>query len=151
MRAPTPEIFSNCRKKGYNTRIVDIGGGFPVPYDSQSPRFVQLAKVIRSECTRLFPKDTELIAEPGRFMVATAASLVSEIIGKARRDGKIVVVPALGHLYTVAVAKGARGQFPVFSFEWVPRWKAERGAARIRTWLQAISQLAEKADQRGNS
>jgi len=31
----------------------------------------------------------ELIAEPGRFMVATAATLVSEIIGKARRDGKI--------------------------------------------------------------
>ena len=33
--------------------------------------------------------DVELIAEPGRFIVATAAMLVSEIIGKARRDGKI--------------------------------------------------------------
>ncbi|MDD5135582.1 MAG: type III PLP-dependent enzyme, partial [Phycisphaerae bacterium] len=40
-------------------------------------------------CKRLFPADVELIAEPGRFMVATAATLVSEIIGKARRDGKI--------------------------------------------------------------
>ena len=31
----------------------------------------------------------EILAEPGRFMVATAATLVSEIIGKARRDGKV--------------------------------------------------------------
>ena len=82
-------IFQTCRKKGYNTRIVDIGGGFPVPYDSGVPKFEQLAEIIASECARLFPEDTELIAEPGRFMVATAATLVSEIIGKARRDGKI--------------------------------------------------------------
>jgi ornithine decarboxylase len=85
----TAQIFETCRKKGYNTRIVDIGGGFPVPYDSHVPRFEQLAEIINSECKRLFPEDVELIAEPGRFMVATAAALVSEIIGKARRDGKI--------------------------------------------------------------
>jgi ornithine decarboxylase len=85
----TSEIFNDCRKKGYNTKIVDIGGGFPVPYDSQVPRFEQLAGIINSECKRLFPEDVELIAEPGRFMVATAATLISEIIGKARRDGKI--------------------------------------------------------------
>jgi len=83
------DIFQTCRKKGYNTRIVDIGGGFPVPYDSQVPKFEQLAEIIASECKRLFPEDVELIAEPGRFMVATTAVLVSEIIGKARRDGKI--------------------------------------------------------------
>ncbi len=85
----TSEIFNGSRKKGYDMKIVDIGGGFPVPYDSQVPRFEQLAGIINSECKRLFPQDTEIIAEPGRFMVATAAALVSEIIGKARRDGKI--------------------------------------------------------------
>jgi len=85
----TSEIFHDARKKGYNLRIVDIGGGFPVPYDSQVPKFERLAEIINSECKRLFPQDVELIAEPGRFMVATSATLVSEIIGKARRDEKI--------------------------------------------------------------
>ena len=85
----TSEIFHDSRKKGYNLKIVDIGGGFPVPYDLQVPRFEKLAAIIDSECKRLFPQDIEIIAEPGRFMVATAATLVSEIIGKARRDGKI--------------------------------------------------------------
>jgi ornithine decarboxylase len=70
-------------------KIVDIGGGFPVPYDSRVPQFEKLAGIINAECERLFPQDVELIAEPGRFMVATAAVLVSEIVGKARRDGKI--------------------------------------------------------------
>ena len=83
------EIFGDCRKKGYNLKIVDIGGGFPVPYDSRVPKFQKLAGIINSECERLFPRDIEIIAEPGRFMVATSAVLVSEIIGKARRDGKI--------------------------------------------------------------
>jgi len=85
----TSAIFNDARKKGYNLKIVDIGGGFPVPYDSRVPKFEKLAKVIDSECRRLFPKDAELIAEPGRFMVATAAVLISEIIGKARRDEKV--------------------------------------------------------------
>lgn len=87
--AITSEIFNDSRRKGYNLKIVDIGGGFPVPYDSQVPKFERLTEIINSECKRLFPQDVELIAEPGRFMVATSATLVSEIIGKARRDEKI--------------------------------------------------------------
>jgi ornithine decarboxylase len=85
----TSQIFNDARKKGHNLKIVDIGGGFPVPYDSQVPKFEKLAEVINAECDRLFPRDIEIIAEPGRFMVATTAVLVSEIIGKARRNGKI--------------------------------------------------------------
>jgi ornithine decarboxylase len=85
----TADIFCRCRDKGYNLKIVDIGGGFPAPYDSHVPKFEKLANIIDSECERLFPNDVEIIAEPGRFMVATAATLVSEIVGKARRDGKI--------------------------------------------------------------
>jgi ornithine decarboxylase len=85
----TSEIFHNARKKGFNLNLVDIGGGFPVPYDPQVPDFKQLAALLNSEFKRLFPDDIEILAEPGRFIVATAATLVSEIIGKARRDGKI--------------------------------------------------------------
>jgi ornithine decarboxylase len=87
--AITADIFHAARKKGYPLKIVDIGGGFPVPYDTQVPRFEELARIINAECQRLFPEDVEMIAEPGRFIVATAAMLITEIIGKARRDGKI--------------------------------------------------------------
>jgi len=63
----------------------------------------------------------------------------------AKRSEDIVVAPALGHLYTVASKKRGKRGYPVFDFHWVPRYLAERGAARIRIWLKVISKLAENA------
>jgi len=64
----------------------------------------------------------------------------------ARRNRDIVIVPALGHLYTVASEKKERGHYPVFSYHWVPLHLAKRGARRIRTWLETITKLAKDAD-----
>ncbi|MEM2971857.1 MAG: DNA topoisomerase I [Candidatus Bathyarchaeia archaeon] len=64
----------------------------------------------------------------------------------AKQDREIVVVPALGHLYTVAEESGGRNYYPVFSFRWVPRYVVERGTKQIRTWLEIISKLAKDAD-----
>ncbi len=64
---------------------------------------------------------------------------------QAFRDGKIVVVPALGHLYTVMSKKKGRS-YPVFDYQWVPRYLAERGASKIRIWVKVIAQLAKDAE-----
>ncbi len=82
-------ILNDARRKGFPLNLVDIGGGFPVPYDPGVPQFEKLGSILNSEFARLFPGDIEIVAEPGRFIVATAATLVSEIIGKARREGKV--------------------------------------------------------------
>ncbi|MCX5832580.1 MAG: type III PLP-dependent enzyme [Deltaproteobacteria bacterium] len=87
--AITSAILKDARQRGYHLKIIDIGGGFPVPYDAQMPEFEKLANVINAECQRLFPSDIEIIAEPGRFIAATAATLITEIVGKSRRDGKM--------------------------------------------------------------
>ena len=57
----------------------------------------------------------------------------------AKRDKEIVVIPALGHLYTVAEERKGRNYYPVFNFRWVQRYVAERGAKQIRTWIETIS------------
>jgi len=82
-------VLHDARRKGFPLNLVDIGGGFPVPYDPGVPQFERLAAILNSEFTRLFPVEIEILAEPGRFIAATTATLVSEIIGKARRDGKV--------------------------------------------------------------
>ncbi len=83
-------IFQEAKDRGYNKmNLLDIGGGFPAPYDSTVRPFSELAHKINVEIDRLFPKDVQILAEPGRFMVATAATAVSKIIGKAMRDGKV--------------------------------------------------------------
>jgi ornithine decarboxylase len=50
--------------------------------------FRELAKVINAEIERLFAPDIQILAEPGRFLVATAATSIARVIGKAVRDGK---------------------------------------------------------------
>jgi ornithine decarboxylase len=69
-------------------RILDIGGGFPVKYHPEVKSFRILAKKLNSEIKRLFPPDMQILAEPGRFLVANACTLVAKVIGKAFRDGK---------------------------------------------------------------
>ena len=83
-------IFREALDRGYTKMfLLDIGGGFPVPYDSTVRPFSELARIINRELERLFPKEIEILAEPGRFLVATACTAISKIIGKARRDGKL--------------------------------------------------------------
>lgn len=65
---------------------------------------------------------------------------------RAYRNGDLVVVPALGHLYTVASKRKVEFDCPVFDYHWVPRYLAERNASRIRVWLEVIAKLAEKAE-----
>src|SRR3989449_4263044 len=81
-------VLRESRSRGHEIKILDIGGGFPAPYNKHVKPFGALAKKINAEMARLFPKDIEILAEPGRFLVATAATSVARVIGKAVRDGK---------------------------------------------------------------
>ena len=83
------EIFKEARLRGF-TRMnqLDIGGGFPAPYDDNVKPLHELARILNDAISRLFPEDVAILAEPGRFLVATACTAVSEVIGKAHRDGR---------------------------------------------------------------
>ncbi|MGA2122519.1 MAG: type III PLP-dependent enzyme [Methanoregula sp.] len=75
-------------RTGRKIRILDIGGGFPVKYHPGIRSIRTLAKKLNAEIERLFPKDMQILAEPGRFLVANTCTLVAKVIGKAVRDGK---------------------------------------------------------------
>ena len=81
-------VMKESKVRGHEIKILDIGGGFPAPYNRYVRSFAALAKRINAEIDRLFPKDIEILAEPGRFLVATAATSVARVIGKAVRDGR---------------------------------------------------------------
>jgi len=82
-------IFSEAKTRGFDLKLLDIGGGFPAHYDDTVPAFKSLADTINTELDRLFPEPIEILAEPGRFLVASAATAVARIIGKAVRGGKL--------------------------------------------------------------
>jgi ornithine decarboxylase len=82
-------IFAEAKSRGFDLKLLDIGGGFPAHYDDTVPAFRSLAKTINTELDRLFPKPIEILAEPGRFLVASAATAIAQIVGKAIRGGKL--------------------------------------------------------------
>jgi len=81
-------VMAEARSRGHEIKILDIGGGFPVPYDRHVKPLGTLAGKINTEIRRLFARDIDILAEPGRFLVATAATSVARVIGRAVRDGK---------------------------------------------------------------
>jgi len=67
--------------------VVDIGGGFPVAYAEPVPAIENFCRPIREALAEL-PEGVKAIAEPGRFIAATAMTAVSSVMGKALRDGR---------------------------------------------------------------
>ena len=67
--------------------VLDIGGGFPVPYTDAVMPIDEFCAPIRAALAKL-PKHVRVIAEPGRFISAPAAIAVSTVMGKAKRDGR---------------------------------------------------------------
>ena len=110
-------ILKEAESRGHKINILDIGGGFPVKYNSKVKAFKTLAKKLNTEIDRLFPKTMEILAEPGRFMVANSATLVTKIIGKAVRDGKTCYYLDDGVYHTFSGIVFDHCQYPLKSFK----------------------------------
>lgn len=111
-------IFQEARDRGYTKmNLLDIGGGFPAPYDDSVKPFRELAKVINAELDRLFDDSIQVLAEPGRFLVATAGYSVSKVIGKAVRDGKpsYYINDGVYHTYSGVIFDHCH--YPILSFK----------------------------------
>ncbi|RLG77521.1 MAG: DNA topoisomerase I [Thermoprotei archaeon] len=85
-----------------------------------------------------------------------AASKIAQALG-LRFGGKIygvpfwegyfsgryyVVAPAAGHLFSL---KSNERDYPVFSYEWVPRWMSEKNAEHTKRYYMALQELAKSA------
>lgn len=116
------EISSNIiteveSRTGKIIKLLDIGGGFPVKYHPGVKSIRTLANQLNTEIDRLFPGKIQIMAEPGRFLVANACSLVSKVIGKAFRDGKPCYYINDGVYHTYSGQVFDHCNYPVLSFK----------------------------------
>ena len=84
-----PRLISSIDASGFDGVVLDIGGGFPVTYVEQVPSIEEFCKPIAEALNQQIRPDIKVISEPGRYIVASAVTLVCSIIGKSLRDGKI--------------------------------------------------------------
>lgn len=114
----TANIFQEARDRGYTKmNLLDIGGGFPAPYDASVRPFPELAKVINNELDRLFPKEIQVLAEPGRFLAAVSGTSIAAVIGKAVREGKTSYYINDGVYHTYSGVIFDHCKYPVHAFK----------------------------------
>ncbi|KAM3931410.1 ornithine decarboxylase 1 [Leptodactylus fuscus] len=76
-------VFDMGAELGFNMHLLDIGGGFPGSEDVKL-KFEEVTSVINPALDKYFPVDSgvQIIAEPGRYYVASAFTLAVNIIAK---------------------------------------------------------------------
>lgn len=73
--------FDEALAQGYSPFLLDIGGGFPGWDEPGQATFADHAADICEHLEKLFPSpNIQVIAEPGRFFVATAQALLTTVV-----------------------------------------------------------------------
>ena len=81
------EIFEEAAAAGMQLRIMDIGGGFPIPEPKVRFNWQEMLNQITARLDEDFP-GVEIWAEPGRFICGTAVNLITSVIGVTERGGQ---------------------------------------------------------------
>ncbi|XP_068192457.1 ornithine decarboxylase-like [Antennarius striatus] len=76
-------VFDIANLLGFQMNLLDIGGGFS-GRDDQQVKFNKFSEVINAALDEHFPADSgvKIIAEPGRYFVESAFTLVMNVISK---------------------------------------------------------------------
>lgn len=81
------KLFDAAAERGMNLRILDIGGGFPIPTLTEEPDVAAMASGIYKMIKQYFP-NTEIWSEPGRYICGTAVNLITQVIGTKERNNQ---------------------------------------------------------------
>lgn len=80
------ELFEEAKVAGLELRILDIGGGFPIPEPKVKFNLPEMLQQINARLDEDFP-NIEIWSEPGRYICGTAVNLITSVIGVTERGG----------------------------------------------------------------
>jgi ornithine decarboxylase len=105
------QTLEMAKDLGFRISLLDIGGGFPGSKESEST-FRTISDTLRKEIDELFPSDIAIIAEPGRYFVAGASTLYTQITSKR----KVITNGTVGYQYYIN--DGVYGSFNCLVFDY---------------------------------
>ena len=80
-------IYEEAAKEGMKFRVLDIGGGWPIPEPRVRFNLAEMMAQVKARLDEDFA-DIEIWAEPGRYMCGTAVNLITSVIGVNERNGQ---------------------------------------------------------------
>ena len=82
-------LMRQLQSDGITLEMLDIGGGFPARYDAEVPCIEQIGTVVERALDELLPyRPAQVVAEPGRHLVAESAVMVASVLGREERAGE---------------------------------------------------------------
>lgn len=88
-----PDVVNELRGLGHTVERLDIGGGFPIQYNNES--LLDLDAYAQWVADFVAPLGTEIILEPGRYLVGNGGVLLSEVLYvKETQDRSFLVIDA---------------------------------------------------------
>ncbi|NIB40092.1 type III PLP-dependent enzyme [Pseudomaricurvus alkylphenolicus] len=81
------ELLSRMQELGLKPALLNLGGGFPCQTSAHVPSINAIGTAILSALETL-PQGLEIVAEPGRFLVAPAGTIRCQIINTTLRQGR---------------------------------------------------------------
>ncbi len=112
-------LFTRFADAGTPLRVLDIGGGFPARYDDDVPTLDVIGAEVLAALDAMPHPPTEVVAEPGRALVAGTGVIGAEIIGREMRDGRPWIYLEVGAYNGLmeAAQSGARWPYPVLAVD----------------------------------
>ncbi|KAI9258073.1 pyridoxal-dependent decarboxylase [Phascolomyces articulosus] len=74
--------FDQGEKFGFQFDLLDVGGGFPGADVQDGITFEKVAAILGPAVDNMFPSNVRVIAEPGRYYVASAFTACTHVIGR---------------------------------------------------------------------
>ncbi len=81
------DIWRAAKEAGHPLRVLNIGGGFPASYGGAVLAPHDYAEQVMALVNARFPDAAEIMAEPGRGLVAEAGAIAAEVLLVSRKDG----------------------------------------------------------------
>ncbi len=107
------EIVTDLRGRGFAIDRLDIGGGFGIRYQNEQPLDPEdIAKAVKD---LILPLNTEIIMEPGRFIVGNSGVILSKIlyIKKTADKSFLILDQAMNDLMRPSLYNAWHGIKPV--------------------------------------
>ncbi|CDH59070.1 ornithine decarboxylase [Lichtheimia corymbifera JMRC:FSU:9682] len=105
------KAFDIGQEMGFNFTLLDVGGGFPGADVQDGITFEKVAAVLGPAVDAMFPPEVRVIAEPGRYFVASAFSICTSVIGRRTIESE------QGNQYMYYVNDGMYGSFNCILFD----------------------------------
>jgi ornithine decarboxylase len=82
-------LMSRLAADGIRLEMIDLGGGLPARYTERVPPIEQYGRMIMTSIDDVLPyRPATIVAEPGRYLAAESAVLVSTVLGREERAGE---------------------------------------------------------------